>query len=335
MSGAPNLTPSSPSTMKAWTFNHYGSTDVLEFQEVPLPSFKDENEVLVRVESASINPTDKFLLKPPFFLRRQQGMLRPKLGRLGSDLSGQVEAVGKNVTEFHAGDKVFGVGRGTLAEHAVADQSELVMKPPTISAEQVAALPIAATTALQGLRDKAQVRPGQRVLVNGASGGVGTFAVQIAKALGAEVDGVCSTQNVELAKSLGAARVFDYSKEDFSKSGLSYDVIFDTQLNRPLSAYRRVLRPGGMLLMVGAGSGPAGRLLFRLLGKSLGSRFVGPKTKFFIARMNKQDLNVLSGMIESGKIASVVDQRFPLPQARDAMRYLMDGHARGKIVITF
>ncbi len=187
----------------------------------------------MRVHAASVNPSDRHSLKPPFIFRRGQGFLRPKIGRPGGDLAGRIEVVAKNVTKLHVGDEVFGVGRGAFAEYAVADQTQVVLKPAPLTFEHAAAVPIAAVTALQGLRDTAQVRPGQRVLINGASGGVGTFAVQIAKSLGAKVDGVCSTRNVDLVKSLGADRVFDYSREDFTKSGQRYDVIFDTQLNPP------------------------------------------------------------------------------------------------------
>ncbi len=242
--------------MKAWAFDRYGPPEVLEFREVPLPTFRDENEVLVRVHSASVNPTDRHALKLPLIFRRGRGFLRPKMGRLGSDLAGRVEVVGKNVKELHVGDEVFGVGRGAFAEFAVADQTQLVVKPSALTFDQAAAVPVAATTALQGLRDKAQVRPGHRVLINGASGGVGTFAVQIAKSLGAEVSGVCSAQNVEIVKSLGADRVFDYSREDFTKSGQRYDVVFDTQLNHTLAAYRRVLVPHGVLQRKGQSSRP-------------------------------------------------------------------------------
>ena len=322
-------------TMKAWAFDRYGSPDVLALREVPLPSFRDEDEILVRVHAASVNPTDRHALKPPFLFRRGQGFLRPKVGRLGSDLSGRIEVVGKNVRDLHVGDEVFGVGRGAFAEYAVADQTQVVLKPAGLTFEQAAAVPIAATTALQGLRDKAQVRPGQRVLVNGASGGVGSYAVQIAKALGAEVHGVCSTRNVELVRSLGADRVFDYSREDFAKSGQRYDVIFDTQLNHSLAAYRGVLNPQGLLLAVGVGSGPIGPALRHLFSILLGSRLVGPRTKFFIASIKAGPLGDLRALLEAGKVTPAIDRRYPFDQVPDAVRYLIEGHARGKIVVTF
>jgi NADPH:quinone reductase-like Zn-dependent oxidoreductase len=320
--------------MKAWVLDRYGSPDVLELREVPFPVFRDENEVLVRVRAASVNPSDRHSLKPPFIFRRGQGFFRPKVGRLGGDLAGRVEAVGKNVTDFHVGDEVFGVGRGAYAEYAVADQTQVVRKPAALTFEQVAAVPVAAVTALQGLRDKAQVRPGQRVLINGASGGVGTFAVQIAKSLGAEVACVCSSRNVELVKSLGADRVFDYSREDFSRSGQRYDVIFDTQLNHSLADYRRSLNPQGMLLVVGAGSGSIGQLLRRLVRVLIGARIVGPRTKFFIASIKKGDLLALKELLEGGKLTPVIDRSYPLDQVPEAIRYLAKGHARGKIVVT-
>jgi NADPH:quinone reductase-like Zn-dependent oxidoreductase len=319
--------------MKAWVYDRYGPPEVLELREVPLPAFRDDHEVLVRVYGASVNPVDRHMLKPPFIFRRGQGFLRPKMGRPGRDLAGRVVAVGKSVKELRVGDEVFGVGRGTLAEYAVADETEVVLKPTRLTFDQAAAVPIAATTALQGLRDKAQVRPGQRVLVNGASGGVGTFAVQIAKSLGAEVSCVCSTRNIALIRSLGADRIFDYSREDFSKSGERYDVIFDTQLNHSLAAYRGVLSPHGLLLAVGAGPGTAFRIVGRLLKTTLGARIVGPRTKFFLASVKTGELVALKELLETGKVTPVIDRRYPLNQVPDAFRYLAEGHARGKIVV--
>jgi NADPH:quinone reductase-like Zn-dependent oxidoreductase len=320
--------------MKAWVYDRYGSPEVLEFRDVPLPAFRDDHEVLVRVQGASVNPLDRHMLKPPFIFRRGQGFFRPKMGRPGRDLAGRVEVVGKDVKDLRVGDEVFGVGRGTLAEYAAADETELVLKPSRLTFEQAAAVPVAATTALQGLRDKAQVRPGQRVLINGASGGVGTFAVQVAKSLGADVSCVCSSQNVDLARSLGADRVFDYAREDFTQGGQRYDVIFDTQLNHPLAAYRRVLNPRGLLLAVGAGSGTGSRILGRLLKTTLGARIVGPRTKFFIASIKQGELLALKELLEAGKVTPVIDRRYGLNQVPDAFRYLAQGHARGKIVVT-
>lgn len=323
-----------PKTMKAWVFERYGPPEVLEFRDVPLPTFRDENELLVRVFASSVNPADRHNLNLPFIFRKGHGFLRPKTGRTGLDLAGRVEAVGGGVKEFHVGDEVFGVGTGAYAEYAISDQVEVALKPKGLTFERAAAVPIAAVTALQGLRDKAQVRPGQRVLINGASGGVGTFAVQIARSLGAEVSAVCSTRNVEMVKSLGAGRVFDYSKEDFTKSGEHYDVVCDTQLNHSLRAYRRVLNPGGVLLAIGAGPGSIGRVLPRLLKTMMGSRIVGPKAKFFVASVRTGDLVALKELMDAGKLVPAIDRRYPFSQVPDALRYLTEGHARGKVVIT-
>jgi NADPH:quinone reductase-like Zn-dependent oxidoreductase len=319
--------------MKAWILERYGPPESLQLRDVPFPAFRDEHELLVRVYASSANPADRHNLKPPLLFRRRQGFLRPKNPRIGLDLAGRVEVVGRSVKGFHVGDEVFGIGTGAFGQFAIADETEVAPKPTRLTHEQAAAVPIAATTALQGLRDKAGVRPGQRVLVNGASGGVGTFAVQIARSLGADVDAVCSTRNAEAIRSLGANRVFDYVREDFSRSGQRYDVIFDTQLNRSLSDYRRVLRPGGMLLAVGAGSGSVGRLLFRLIGKSLAARLTGPRMKFFIASVKAEPLASLKQLIDAGKVTPLIDQRFPLDRVPAALAVIVGGHARGKVVI--
>jgi NADPH:quinone reductase-like Zn-dependent oxidoreductase len=318
MTESASSAPVRPGTMKSWMLDRYGPPESLELRDVPFPAFRDDNEVLVRVFASSVNPADRHNLKPPLILRKGVGFLRPKYGRPGLDLAGRIEVVGKNVKDLHVGDEVFGVGRGAFGEFAVSDQVEVAPKPTRLTFEEAAAVPIAGVTAFQGLRDKAHVRPGHRVLVNGASGGVGTFAVQIAKALGAAVDCVCSPRNVDQAKSLGADRVFDYSREDFTKSGQRYDVIFDTQLNHSLAAYRKTLVPHGLLLPVGAGPGSIGRVLPRLIKNMLGSRIMGPKSTFF----------------EEGKVTPVIDRRYAFDQVPDAFRYLMEGHARGKIVIT-
>jgi len=320
--------------MKAWVLARYGPPEGLQLREVPFPEFRDDQEVLVRVLATSVNPADRHNLRPPLIFRRGQGFLKPKTGRIGLDLAGRVEVVGKDVQSLHVGDEVFGVGRGAFGEYAVCDQVEVTPKPAGLTFEQAAAVPVAAITALQALRDHAKVRPGQRVLINGASGGVGTFAVQIAKALGAEVSCVCSAPNVEWNRSLGVARVFDYSKEDFTQSGQRYDVIFDTQLNHSLRAYRRVLNPGGVLLVVGGGPGSVSRILPRLLLTILGSRIVGPRSKFFVARVRTPDLVALKELIEAGKVTPVIDRRYPMSQVPDALQYLIEGHARGKIVVT-
>ncbi len=322
-----------PGTMRAWVYDRYGAAEVLELREVPLPTFRDEHEVLVRVVASSVNPVDRHMLKPPLIFRRGQGFLRPKIGRTGSDLAGRIVVVGKSVQGLHVGDEVFGLGRGALAEYAVADETQVVPKPAGLTFEQAAAVPIAAVTALQGLRDRAEVRPGQRVLINGASGGVGTFAVQIAKSLGAQVSCVCSPRNVDWVRSLGVEQVFDYTQEDFTRSGQRYDVIFDTQLNHSLAAYRRVLNPHGLLLAVGAGPGSASRIVGRLLETIIGTRIMGPRTKFFVASVKKGELEALKEILEAGKVTPVIDRRFPFDQVPDAFRYLAEGHARGKIVV--
>jgi NADPH:quinone reductase-like Zn-dependent oxidoreductase len=320
--------------MKAWVLARYGPPENLELRDVPFPSFKDGNELLVRVLASSVNPADRHSLRPPFMFRRRQGFLKPKYGRPGLDLAGRVEVVGDGVKDLHVGDEVYGVGRCAYGEFAVSDQIELAPKPTRLTFEQAAAIPIAGVTALQGLRDKAQLRAGQRVLINGASGGVGTFAVQIAKSMGAVVHAVCSPQNVELNKSFGVDRVFDYTREDFTQSGERYDVIFDTQLNHSLKAYRHTLNPQGLLLIVGAGPGTVGQLLGRLLRVLLGARIVGPRTKFYVASVRTKDLVALSGLIEAGKVTPVIDRRYPMNQVPEALRYLIAGHARGKIVLT-
>ncbi|HTT26283.1 MAG TPA: NAD(P)-dependent alcohol dehydrogenase [Thermoplasmata archaeon] len=322
-----------PASMNAWTMDRYGPIEALRLRALPMPRFRDEHEVLIRVVATSVNPADRHALHPPIFLRRGRGLLRPKDARPGLDVAGRVERVGREVTDLKIGDEVFGVARGAFGEYAVADASQVVGKPSRLSFPQAAALPIAATTAFQGLHDRAHVRPGQRVLVNGASGGVGTFGVQIAKALGAEVHAVCSPGNVEPNRALGASRVFDYAREDFAESGERYDVVFDTQLNHSLRAYRAILRPGGLLLIVGAGPGSPGRLIFRLLSTVLGARVVGPRARFFVASVRREPLEQLRSLVEAGRLTPVIDRTYPFSQLPDALRYLAEGHARGKIVV--
>jgi NADPH:quinone reductase-like Zn-dependent oxidoreductase len=320
--------------MRAWVQERYGPVDTLEWREVAYPSFRDPNELLVKVYATSVNPADRHGLKPPIFLRRGQGWLRPRTGRPGLDFVGRVEVVGSGVTEWHVGDEVFGVATGAFGEYAIADRTQVAVRPTRLSAEQCAAVPIAAVTALQGLRNHGKVTTGTRVLVNGASGGVGTFAVQIARSLGANVTAVCSARNVDQARSLGAHRVLDYGVEDFTKSGERWDVIFDTQVNHPLSAYRRVLSPNGVLLMIGAGAGSVGKLLPKLLKTMLVTRLVGPPTKFFVASVKTAELLALRDLLERGEVVPVIDRQYPIAQLPDALRYLIEGHARGKIVVT-
>ena len=328
------------STMKAVLYHKYGSPNVLELQDVEKPLVQDD-QVLVRVRAASVNPADWHLTTGlPYMGRMMMGLRRPKDPKTGVDLAGQVEAVGKNITMFRPGDEVFAGRGGAFAEYVCVPEDKLVRKPVNLTLEQAAAIPVAAVTALQALRDWGQIQPGQKVLINGASGGVGTFAVQIAKSFGAEVTAVCSTKNVDLVRSLGADHVIDYTQEDFTKSGHRYDLVLDNAGNRSLSDYRRILVPKGILVMAGATKGSYlkdGRFIgpLGLPIKSLFLRlFVSQKMVFHIAKLNKEDLLVLKELIEAGKVTPVIDRRYPLSEVPDALRYLETGHARGKIVIT-
>jgi NADPH:quinone reductase-like Zn-dependent oxidoreductase len=322
--------------MKAAVYTRYGSPDVVQIEEVEKPVPKDD-EVLIRVRAASVNPLDWRLLRgiPPvlrmLFRVRKPSMAQP--GRLGRDVAGQVEAVGKNVTQFKPGDEVFGWCQGALAEYACTPESALVVKPKNVTFEQAASVPVAALSSLQGLRDKGHIQAGQKVLINGAAGGLGTFAVQIAKSLGAEVTGVCSTRNVDMVRSLGADRVIDYSREDFTKSSERYDLILDNVGNHSLSACRRVLNPKGRCVIAGAPKEP-GIFLARAVTGPVLSWFVSQKFMMFIARLRKEDLAVLCELMASGKVTPVIDRCYTLSEAREALRYLEEGHARGKVVIT-
>ena len=321
--------------MKAIVYYHYGSPDVLKCEEIEKPTAGDD-EVLIKVRAASVNPLDwHFMRGTPYFVRIMAGLRKPKITRLGVDVAGQVEAVGRNVTQFKPGDEVFGSCRGAFAEYACASESALVVKPANVTFEQAAAVPVAAFTALQGLRDKGQIQPGQKVLINGAAGGVGTFAVQIAKSFGADVTGVCSTRNVDMVRSIGADQVIDYTQEDFTKSGQRYDLIFDSVGNHSLSACRRVLNPKGIYVAVG---GPDGRWLIGPLARRsqalVLSRFVSQKLVMFLARWSKEDLTVMHELMEAGKVTPVIDRRYRLSEVPEAIRYLEEGHARGKVVIT-
>jgi NADPH:quinone reductase-like Zn-dependent oxidoreductase len=325
--------------MKAVVYTDYGSPDVLEIRDVKKPVPNDD-QVLIKVRAASINPLDwHFMEGTPYIMRALGvGLRKPKDPRLGVDMAGQVEAVGKNVTEFKPGDEVFGARDGAFAEYVCARADRAVtLKPANITFEQAASVPIAAITALQGLRDKGHVQPGQKVLINGASGGVGTFAVQIAKSFGADVTGVCSTRNLDLVRSLGADHVIDYTKEDFTNSEQRYDVIMDNVGTQPLSGFRRVLVPKGILVMIGGG-GPndAGLIgpLARPIKTLLLSPFVSQKMSMMMAELNKKDLTMLGDLMQSGKITPVIDRTYPLSQIAEAIRYLEQGHARGKVVIT-
>ncbi len=320
--------------MKAIVYHRYGSPDVLRCEEVAQPAVGDD-DVLVRVRAASVNPLDWYSMRgTPYLFRLGTGLRKPKETRLGADVAGRVEAVGRNVTQLKVGDEVFGACRGALAEYVCAAESALVVKPPSMTFEQAAAVPMAALTALQSLRDRGRVRPGQTVLVNGAAGGVGTFAVQIAKALGAEVTGVCSTRNVDLVRSIGADRVVDYRREDFTKTGRRYDVILDCIGNHSLSACRRALEPKGIYVVIGGSGGPWVGPLLRLLKTLLVSPFVSQKLVVSMARRNKEDLTFLRDLIAAGKVTPVLDKSYGLREAPEAIRYLEEGHARGKVVVT-
>ena len=326
--------------MKAVRYHRYGGPDVLELQEVDTPAAGD-GEVLVRIRAASVNPLDwHFMRGAPYLVRAMAGLSRPKpsASRLGADMAGTVEAVGQNVTGFQPGDEVFGglEERGTLAEYiSVRADAVVLQKPAGLTFEQAAAVPVAAFTALQALRDKGRVQSGQKVLVNGASGGVGTFAVQIAKALGAEVTGVCSTANVGMVASIGADQVVDYTREDFTRAERRYDLLIDIAGNRSLAETRRVLAPKGALVLVGGPNkgrwiGPFGRTIRMLMQ----SPAVSQRMVSFLAHQNRDDLAVLRELLDAGKVTPVIDRAYRLNQVAEAVRYLETGHARGKVVIT-
>jgi NADPH:quinone reductase-like Zn-dependent oxidoreductase len=322
--------------MKAIVYEKYGSPDVLQLKEVEKPSPK-EDEVLVKVYAASVNAYDWHLLTADIFLVRLMGggLGKPKNTRLGADIAGRIEAVGRNVRQFRPGDEVFGDisawGNGGFGEYVAGPESLLALKPANLSFEEAAAVPMAALTALQGLRDQGQIQPGQKVLINGASGGVGTFAVQIAKAFGAEVTAVCSPRNLDQARSLGADHVIDYTKEDFTQNGQQYDLILAANGYHPLSAYKRALTPKGIYVM--AGGSMAQIFQGMLLGKWM-SKTGGKKMGGVSAKPNQEDLVFLKELLEVGKIVPVIDRRYPLSETAEALRYLGGGHARGKVVIS-
>jgi NADPH:quinone reductase-like Zn-dependent oxidoreductase len=321
-------------TMQAILRPRYGSAHVLELGEVGKPELVDDG-VLVRVRAASVNQVDWYgMTGTPWFSRVELGLRKPKSPLLGTDFAGTVEAVGKDVTDFQPGDDVFGGRSGAFAEYVCARKG-VARKPANVSFEEAAAVPVAALTALQALRDKGHIEQGQKVLVNGASGGVGTFAVQIAKALGAEITAVCSTKNVDRMRSLGADRVIDYTREDFTRSGGRYDLLLDVAGSKSWSQCKRVLAPRAIVVLVGGrkGSnrmlGPLGHAIRMWLG-SLGSR---RKAVFFVAKFNRDDMNVLAELLESGKVAPVVERSYPLSETPDAIRHVGEGHPQGKIVI--
>jgi NADPH:quinone reductase-like Zn-dependent oxidoreductase len=326
-------------TMKAIAQDRYGGPDALELREVDRPVVGDD-DVLVSVLAASANPYDlHFMRGLPYIVRGVGsragfGLRGPKLSVRGRDLAGLVEAVGTRVTRLRPGDEVYGVGQGTFAGYACASETGLAPRPANLTFAQAAAMPVAAVTALRAMRDHGRVQPGQTVLINGAAGGVGTFAVQIAKAFGADVTGVCSTRNVELVRSIGADHVIDYTADDFTRGPTRYDLILDLVGNHSVSDCRRALGPTGMLLLSHGGRsswiGPMGQILRALVM----SRFTSQKLLAFTAHVTKEDLVVLTGLVEDGKVTPVIDRTYPLSESPDALRYLEAGHARGKVVIT-
>jgi NADPH:quinone reductase-like Zn-dependent oxidoreductase len=320
--------------VKAIVYTKYGSPDVLHLTEVEKPNPGDD-EVLVRVHAVSINAMDWHLMRgKPYFARFMIGGFRkPKNPVLGSDIAGRVEAIGKNVTQFQPGDEVFtAAGEGGFAEYLSVREKALVPKPANVSFEAAAAIPVAGVTALQALRDKGQVQPGQKVLINGASGGVGTFAVQLAKSFGAEVTGVCSTRNLDMARSIGADHVIDYTQEDFTRNGRQYDLIVDIAASRSVSDYKRALSPGGICVV--AGFSTLSHMLRSVLMGALASRTGSKKFVRFLAKMSRKDIVLLKELLEAGKVVPVIDRRYPLSEVAQAMRYFGEEHARGKVIIT-
>ena len=325
--------------MKAMVYTKYGPPDVLELAEVEKPTPKDD-EVLLKVHAASVNPADWHLLRgKPYIARLQLGLRKPKDRVLGCDVAGQIEAVGENVTMLQPGDEVFGSpfmhGFGAFAECVCVSEDLLAPKPATLSFEQAAAVPLAASTALQGLRDHGRIEPGHKVLIIGASGGVGTFAVQIAKSFDAEVSGVCSTRNVEMVRSLGAEHVIDYTQEDFTQSGQKYDLIFQLAGTRSPSECRSALTSNGTLVISSGESegrwiGPVDRVIKALVL----SPFVSQKMASFTVKPNKEDLQFLKQLIEAGTLTPLIDRTYPLGETPEAIRYLENGHARGKVIIS-
>ena len=317
--------------MKAIVYTKYGPPDVLELKEVEKPTPKD-NEVLIKVHAASVNYSDwSFVRGKPFLIRMYQGLLKPKNTILGADIAGRVEAVGRSVKQFQPGDEVFGdiseCGFGGFAEYVSVPENALALKPTNMTFEEAAAVPQAATTALQGLRDKEQIQPGQKILINGASGGIGTFAVQIAKSFGAEVTGVCSTRNLDMVRSIGADHVIDYTQEDFTQNKQRYDLILDIVANRSVSDYTRALSPKGNYVAVAFN--PSSLFLGSLISMT-GSK----KVSSLAAKTNVKDLVFMKELLEAGKVVPVIDRRYPLSEVAEAVRYYGERHAQGKVVIT-
>ena len=331
----PQPPPDAGQHTQAVLYRCYGAPEVLQLEAVAKPVPADD-QILVKVHSASLNPLDwHYMRGEPYFMRLGAGLGAPKDTSMGVDFSGTVAAVGKHVTQFKPGDAVFGARGGALGEYVtVRENGAVALKPDNVTFDQAAAIPIAGLTALQALRDKGKVRAGQKILINGASGGVGTFAVQIAKALGAEVTGVCSGRNVELVRSLGADHVIDYTQEDFTQADRQYDLILDNVGNHSLLAYRRVLKPAGILVMVGGRStdpwlGP----MMQPLKAALLSPFISQDSFMFLSDMNQTDLQHVAGLMQEGKVVAVIDRTYPLREIVPAMTYLERGHARGKVIV--
>ena len=320
--------------MKAIVYRSYGSPDVLRYEEIETP-VPGSDELLIAVRAASVNPLDVHLMRgEPYALRIMTGLRKPKNPRLGVDVAGRVESVGVDVKQFKPGDEVFGVARGAMAGYVCGSASRFVTKPQNVTFAQAAAVPVAGCTAFQGLSKRAKIQPGQKVLINGASGGVGTFAVQIAKTLGAHVTGVCSTRNVQLVRSIGADDVIDYTREDFAENIAGYDALVDCVGNRSLSACRRVLKKDGIYVGVGAHGDSVIRLLVRLSSTVVMSAFVSQNLLTLSAKADNETLAAIAGLMESGKVTPVIEKEYSLAQAPDAIRHLETGHTRGKVVIT-
>jgi NADPH:quinone reductase-like Zn-dependent oxidoreductase len=320
--------------MKAIVYTKYGPPDVLELKEVEKPTPKDD-EVLIKVHAASINDWDWGLLRgKPLVNRLFFGLLKPKMQILGCDLAGRIETVGRNVKQFHPGDKVFGdissCGWGGFAEYVCARENALALKPASMTFEEAAAVPQAALLALQGLRDKRQIQPGQKVLINGAGGGAGTFAVQIAKSFGAEVTGVDSTSKLDMMRSIGADHVIDYTKKDFTKNGQRYDLILDNAAHHSIFDYKRVLSPKGIYVMVGGSSAQMFQAMF--LGPWIS--MTGSKKMGILMLKPNKDLAFMLELLKTGKVVPIIDRRYPLSEVPEALRYFGKGHAKGKVVIT-
>jgi NADPH:quinone reductase-like Zn-dependent oxidoreductase len=320
--------------MKAILFPKYGSPDVLQLVDREKPTPNDD-QVLIKVVAASANPLDWHRMRgEPFIARMGEGLRKPQDTRLGADVAGRVEAVGRNVTEFKPGDEVFGaIGAGSFAEYACTRPKNLVLKPANISFEQAAAAPVVGLTALQGLRDFGKIQAGQKVLINGAAGGIGTFAVQLAKSYGTEVTGVCSTRNLDMVRSIGADHVIDYTREDFARNGQKYDLIYDAIGNRSVSDYRRALKPQGTCVIAGFTSLP--RLFQHMILGPWTSRNSDKKVGMMgVSNANQEDLLCIKDLLETGKVVPVIDRRYPLHETAEAIRYIETMHARGKVIIT-